>query len=692
MSFLFICLCSVSCAGSYDKTEEARLIEDIYSENFYRFLKPQALELKKLYNTDPSSLYYIGLALQKARVGASDKKIYDASARAYFEYAVKNAPIPYKKLADDALYSLLSNEEKLKKLEAKLTLPEAIQLDNKLDNQTIREEIQRLLFLSGDFKRMEQPLPDYLNMQKFDAEIIEGLKNIEKDRDELKSCGDDFFNICEARKLVFDSAFKDAWSIFKPLIQKENNSHLEYRMVLSDLGRAALSGSTDYASDVMLFENRLDFYEKKSAKHSDYAVQKYMYAFYAARLRLKMGGKENTEKALLLFKKAKAYPPQPYDYDIALWYILDIEKNRSFKVFLEELCSSAPSWKNPSVYEELTAHACVKLVLLQDWKGLEKLQKAVQKTNLFTAQARLAYVLARSNSLPEETSKKLYIEAYEKDHNSFYYRAMAAYQLGVPIALSACKQNYKRKSSAEFSDEDSIKILEGFVKYKLYSHLYQKITVLYPQISAKEAAFFSQVLSENGYYADSMKIISFAVNSAGSQFNEDHLKLMYPRPWPESVKRYAAEYNLPEYLLYALLRSESYFKPEVVSHAGAIGLAQLMKPTAADIARRLKLESYDLNNPDTNIRFGAFYLSDMIRRNSGKIMHAVFSYNAGPNAVKRWVRQGGGLPMDLFLESLAYAETRGYGRNILTSALIYGCLYYGKDYSEIIKELFPDIK
>ena len=48
--------------------------------------------------------------------------------------------------------------------------------------------------------------------------------------------------------------------------------------------------------------------------------------------------------------------------------------------------------------------------------------------------------------------------------------------------------------------------------------------------------------------------------------------------------------------------------------------------------------------------------------------------------------------MDLFLESLAYAETRGYGRNILTSALIYGCLYYGKDYSEIIKELFPDIK
>ena len=687
-----VCLCSVSCAGSYDKTEEARLIEDLYSENFYRFLKPQPLELKKLYNTDPSSLYYIGFALQNAKVRASDKKIYDTSARAYFEYAIKNAPMPYKKLADDALYSLLSNEEKLTRLEKKLTLPEAIQLDNKLDNQTIREEIQRLLFLSGNFKKMEQSLSDYLNTQKFDAELIEGLKNIEKNKNELKGCGDDFVNILKARKLTFESRFKDAWSIFKSLIEAEGNPCFEHRMVLSDAGRSALSGSTDYASDVLLFENRLEFYEKKSANHSDYAVQKYMYAFYAARLRLKMGGKENTEKALILFKKAKAYPPQPYDYDIALWYILDIEKNRSFKVFLEELCSSAPSWKNPSVYEELTAHACVKLVFSQDWKGLEKLQKAVQKTNLPAAQARLAYILARSKSLPEGSSRKLYREAYEKDHNSFYYKAMSAYQLGVPISSSVYTKNYKRKSNTEFSAEDSIKILEGFVKYKLYSQLYNRITVLYPQISTKEAVFFSQVLSEKGYYADSMKVISFAINSEGSQFNEDHLKLMYPRPWLESVKKYSAEYNLPEYLLYALLRSESYFKPEVVSHAGAIGLAQLMKPTAADIARRLKLETYDLNNPDTNIRFGAFYLSDMIRRNGGKIMHAVFSYNAGPNAVKRWVRKSGGLPMDLFLESLAYSETRGYGRNVLAAALIYGYLYYGKDYSKIIKELFPDIK
>ena len=534
-------------------------------------------------------------------------------------------------------------------------------------------------------------MPEYLNTQKFDAEIIEGLKNIEKKQNELKDCGDDFFNILKARKLNFESRFEDAWIIFKSLMEAGDNPCFEHRIVLSDAGKAALSGSSDNASDALLFENRLDFYEKKSVKNSDYIVQKYMYAFYAARLRLKMGGKENTEKALLLFKKAKTYPPQSYDYDVALWYILDIEKSRSFKVFFDELCLSVPSWKNPSVYEELTAHACMKLVLSRDWKGLEKLQKAVQKTNLLTARARLAYILARSKKSLDAESQKLYREAYEKDHNSFYYRLMAAYQLGLPISSSPYGKNYKRKGSSGFSDEEIVQILKGFVKYKLYSQVYNKITVLYPQISTEEAAFFSQVLSENGYYADSMRIMTFAVNSEGAEFGDEHLKLIYPRPWLESVKRYAAEYNLPEYLLYALLRSESYFKPEVVSHAGAIGLAQLMKPTAADIARRLKLETYDLNNPDTNIRFGAFYLSDMVNRNGGKIMHALFSYNAGPNAVKRWVRQAGDLPTDLFLESLAYAETRGYGRNVLAAAIIYGHLYYNKTYREIIKELFPDI-
>nr|WP_253691764.1 MULTISPECIES: lytic transglycosylase domain-containing protein [unclassified Treponema] len=681
----------MSCAGSYDKNEEARLIDDLYSGNFYRFLKPDARELKKLYNTDPSSPYYIGLALKKAAVRPSDKRIYDKSAVTYFEYALKNSPEPYKKLAGNELYSLLSNEEKLKKLEEKLALPEALKLDAKTDEK-IRPEIQRLLFLSGNFKKMEKPLPDYLNTQKFDAEIIEALKNVEKNKAALKSYGDDFFDILRARKLTFESQFKDAWPIFKSLMEKEDSPYFENRLVLSDAGKAALSGSADYSSDVLFFENRLDFFEKNSKTNSDYIVQKYIYAFYAARMRLKMGGRDNVEKALLLFKKAKSYPPLPYDYDVALWYILDIERKRSFKVFFDELCSSAPEWKNPSVYEELTAHACMKLVSSQDWKGLQKLQKAVQKTKLVSAQARHSYILARSQSLPQADAQKLYREAYEKDHSFFYYRVMAAYQLEAPLASASYGKNYKRKSNSEFSDEDSSKILEGLVKYKLYSHLYGNIVLLYPQISTEEAAVFSRAAAQNGYYADSMKIMSFAVNSEGSQFNEDHLKLMYPRPWQESVKRYSAEYNLPEYLLYALLRSESYFKPEVVSHAGAVGLAQLMKPTAADIARRLKLKTYDLNDPDTNIRFGAFYLSDMIRRNNGKIMHALFSYNAGPNAVKRWVREAGSLPVDLFLESLAYAETRGYGRNVLAAAIIYGHLYYNKNYGEIIKELFPDIK
>lgn len=682
----------MSCAGSYDKAEEDRLIDDLYSGNFSRFLNPKGLELKKLYNTDPASFYYIGLTLKKAKVRSDDKRIYEESARAYFEYALEKAPTPYKKLAEDELYDLLSNEEKLKRLEKKLALAETAHEDKSIIEKLMAEQ-QRILFLSGNIQKMVQPLPLYLSDQKFEADIIEALKNIEKDKAGLKALyGDVFFDICEARQLVFNSLFKEAWLIFKPLIQNENDPYLEYRMVLSDLGKAALSGSNDYASDVLVFENQLNFFEKKSNKNSDYKVQKYMYAFYAARIRLKMGGKENVDKAVLLFKKAQNYAPKTYDYDVALWYVLDIQKTRAFPVFLDELCAGVTTWKNPTIYEDLISYACVKLVSSKDWQSLEKLQKAIANTKLDAAKARHAYILARSDSLSKEKSENLYLEAYKKDNSGFYYRAMAAYHLGFPLVSSPYGKKYTRKSNSELSDEDSITILNGFVKYKLYAQLYNKIVLLYSKITPEEAVFFSQAAAEHGYYSESMRIMSFAVNSAGSEFSEDHLKFIYPRPWLDSVKKYSEKYSLPEYLLYALLRSESYFKADVVSHAGAIGLAQLMKPTAADIAHRLKIDNYSLNDPDTNINFGAFYLSDMIRRNGGKIMHALFSYNAGPNVVKRWVRQAKDLPADLFLESLAYAETRGYGRNVLATAVIYGHLYYGKNYAETIKELFFDIK
>ena len=144
--------------------------------------------------------------------------------------------------------------------------------------------------------------------------------------------------------------------------------------------------------------------------------------------------------------------------------------------------------------------------------------------------------------------------------------------------------------------------------------------------------------------------------------------------------------------MYALIRIESYFDSVAKSSAAAVGLTQLMELTAGDIAKKLKKTSYDLNDSDTNIQFGTFYLEEMIRRLDGSKILALFAYNGGITTVRRWVKNaekefGTSIAKDLFLETLPYSETREYGRKVLAAAIMYGILYYDIPYSQTIQNI-----
>lgn len=118
-----------------------------------------------------------------------------------------------------------------------------------------------------------------------------------------------------------------------------------------------------------------------------------------------------------------------------------------------------------------------------------------------------------------------------------------------------------------------------------------------------------------------------------------------------------------------------------------------MGSTAGDIARKLKKDTYDLNDSDTNILFGCYYLEEMRRRLDGSSILALFAYNGGISRVRTWVNSANmefgtnSLPKDLFLEALPFAETREYGRKVVSAAAMYGYLYYGKTTSEVIDEI-----
>jgi soluble lytic murein transglycosylase len=143
---------------------------------------------------------------------------------------------------------------------------------------------------------------------------------------------------------------------------------------------------------------------------------------------------------------------------------------------------------------------------------------------------------------------------------------------------------------------------------------------------------------------------------------------------------YAMPDKTPERaLLLAVARQESNFDTRAVSRAGARGVMQLMPATARRVARqyRMRYSRQRLNSdPKYNVELGRRYLADMIDKFGGSYILAVGAYNAGPNAVKRWIRRNGdprnGIvdPID-WIELIPYRETRDYVQRVMGNLQIF---------------------
>ena len=155
-------------------------------------------------------------------------------------------------------------------------------------------------------------------------------------------------------------------------------------------------------------------------------------------------------------------------------------------------------------------------------------------------------------------------------------------------------------------------------------------------------------------------------------------RIAYPPAYRDAVRRWAAPAGVPAELVQALMREESALDPRALSPVGAIGLTQLMLPTAQELARQLKLgrvSRTSLTDASLNIRLGSRYLGDLVRRFDGSIPLALAAYNAGGGAVTRWLDARRGLEVDEFVEEIPVEETRGYVKRVLRSYAAYRLLY-----------------
>ena len=106
------------------------------------------------------------------------------------------------------------------------------------------------------------------------------------------------------------------------------------------------------------------------------------------------------------------------------------------------------------------------------------------------------------------------------------------------------------------------------------------------------------------------------------------------------------------------MREESSFKASAESFANAIGLMQLIMPTARHVASKAegKITRNKLTRPKLNINLGARYLAE-VGQKSGAVSFWPAGYNAG-TGMKRWLKQRGHLPLDLFVEAIPYEEAK----------------------------------
>jgi soluble lytic murein transglycosylase len=171
-----------------------------------------------------------------------------------------------------------------------------------------------------------------------------------------------------------------------------------------------------------------------------------------------------------------------------------------------------------------------------------------------------------------------------------------------------------------------------------------------------------------------------AVATATSQGVFKDYALLYPRPYAKEVAAAVELTKLDEPLLYGVLRQESLFRPDATSLAGAIGLAQLGLSTAQvtakgwQLARPSRAELYD---PETSIRLGAARLATLIEKYAGELPVALAAYNAGENAVERWLPERA-IDNDVWTENIPYNETRAYVRRVLWHSLVFGWVQNGR--------------
>ncbi|MFQ2711896.1 transglycosylase SLT domain-containing protein [Aeromonas caviae] len=301
----------------------------------------------------------------------------------------------------------------------------------------------------------------------------------------------------------------------------------------------------------------------------------------------------------------------------------------------------------------------------QDWRGLEgwvkRMPMGLQKED------RWRYWMARSLEKQgrQKPARDLYLETANLRG---FYGFMAAQRTGVPYRMK--NQSVAHKvldwQSASRRWPFLLRVRELLVMNEITAARSEWIHNM-DRNSVAQRLEFGHIALNQGWH-------ELAILSSIRAEAWDALDLRFPLPLKRTFSQMAQERTMNTSLLYAISRQESALYPLAQSPVGARGLMQLMPATAKETAGKLGVpyrNEQQLFDPAMNIRLGSAYLKRLLDVYDGNRILAAAAYNAGPGRVKRWREQSDNKPMDVWVESIPYRETRNYVQNVLSFDLIY---------------------
>ncbi|HJU50091.1 MAG TPA: transglycosylase SLT domain-containing protein, partial [Pseudogulbenkiania sp.] len=161
-----------------------------------------------------------------------------------------------------------------------------------------------------------------------------------------------------------------------------------------------------------------------------------------------------------------------------------------------------------------------------------------------------------------------------------------------------------------------------------------------------------------------------AIYSAERTRDEHDFSLRYLTPYRDITRRYAKQLEIDDAWVYGLIRQESRFITVARSGVGASGLMQLMPATAKWVAAKMGLNSFAVDDIDTNIQLGTWYLRYVLNSLSNNAVLATAAYNAGPSRARSW-QDSKPLEGAVYAETIPFDETRDYVQKVMVNAAYY---------------------